>query len=392
MHFAMKKLSWKWYAVAVFVLLLCTGVIFWTYYPRTTAAQRAFIEKGMLACLEDRGNFWRRTCVKDLADEIQRRMDSTSALRALSVLDDNPPIKYSCHILGHYIGQNLYGETKSVPASFATCSQTIACGEGCFHGAIERYIEETGRSLTGHEAMELCPKDDIHNEITYRACYHGIGHASMLLHDHDVALSLAACDVLLQALQQECQSGVFMEVVFTSGSDAQTAGYHSGFDFNAVCAQLPVRYQAMCYQSQATAVMMTSADRYRAGAGFCAQVPEEYRKTCYRELGGDIVVIATNTADLRNVCSMAPAGEARAGCINEGLYFAIQMEAGNMQKVGAYCDAIIETEDRISCYKSLGVVAAQWDAEKAGDLCAAAPRKNDLDYTNCISGTTAPRL
>ncbi|MBP9669085.1 MAG: hypothetical protein KBE09_02230 [Candidatus Pacebacteria bacterium] len=384
-----------------YVYVLLTGLfvlvgggllgVLW-YYPSTAQAQRAFIEKGMFTCLEDRGNFWRRACMQDLAAAIGERMETRDALKALSVLDDEPPIKYSCHILVHYIGQDLYAQTKNVPASFATCAQTVACGEGCFHGTIERYMEETGDLLTGDAAAQLCAKESMHNEITYRACNHGIGHASMLLNDQDVPRSLAACDVLPEELQRECQSGVFMEDVFTSASDEQSTKYRLGTDFNQACVDLPERYRAMCYQAQASAVIMTDPRRYRAAVEFCAQVPEPYRNTCYREPGGDIVVVSTDPTELRNVCGMVPDGEARKGCIHEGLYFAIQMEAGNTKKVGRYCDAFGELEYRTACYYSLGVVSAQWDAAGVVRMCEEAPRRADADRASCIAGSQVPRL
>lgn len=372
-------------------LLFALIALVWVFLTTTAAPNvkenESFIREGMLNCLNTGENFWRGSCVQDLQKEMKKRMSTQEALRALAVLDDQPPLKQSCHILVHYIGQDVYREKGSVPESFNECAKQIACGEGCYHGVVEAYMEETGDLLRDDAVAGLCQKDFTHNQITYRACNHGIGHAMMLLSDGDVPRSLVQCDVLKPELREDCYSGVFMENVFGNWGGSHPNAYSDPEDLNYPCTILDEPYLDMCYQAQANVAIYQSPRRYLAAADFCAQVPEANRSTCYREPGGDVVVQSDEPQALISACSVVPDTKDRAGCLHEGLYYAVQMKAGDTAQAAKYCAAIAPGVDRIACYRALGDVLAQWDFEGAAARCEEVTEVGSEERAMCIEGT-----
>lgn len=381
----------RWLILVVLVVSL--GAVGWLWFQSGAGADhQTYIREGMIRCLDSRENFWRGSCIQELQKSMQERMSTQEALRALAVLDDEPRIKQTCHALVHYIGQSVYREYGDVPKSFNECSKQIACGEGCYHGVVEAYMQDTGDLLQGDAAANLCRQDFAENQITYRACNHGIGHSLMLLSDGDVPQSLKQCDVLKEDLRDDCYSGVFMENVFGNWDGSHPNAYSDPNDLNYPCTILDEPYLDMCYQSQASMAIFSSPRRYLAAADFCAQVPVAHRMACYREPGGDVVVMSDEPEALHQACLVAPEGAARAGCFHEGLYYAIQMKSGDTAQVAKFCNAMAPGQERTSCYQALGDVLAQWDFEGAQKRCESVTQAGSADAVACIEGTNITLL
>ena len=248
-----------WFVVVASVV----SVIGFVYYQRPVDTT-ALIRDGIIGCLDERRPLWHGPCFRDLADRILARMTPEESLRTLADLDDEQPVKSVCHALVHYIGQDMYAESGDLQDTLARCSSVIACGEGCLHGAVEGYLTTAGSDFADIDLAALCVRSQAKNEMDYRACVHGIGHALMLVTDGDIPGSLAACDAIDVAVRDQCLSGVFMENVFGHQYLGNPGAYVDLREPRYPCTIVDEMYLARCYASQASFVIQNDRRGYDA--------------------------------------------------------------------------------------------------------------------------------
>lgn len=347
------------------VFAVGVAAIFFAVQPET---DDDFVRAGILRCIEDR-SLWRGDCFDALAGSLRERMGIDAALLTLARIDQEQPFKAVCHGLVHEIGQDLYTENRDVPASFAQCARAIACGEGCYHGVIEGYLAEEGNAEPASLAT-LCSRDFARNEMDYRACNHGIGHAMMLVTDGAITESLVACDAVPQDVRFDCYTGVFMENVFGSELLGHPESYVSRADPRYPCTIVDARYLDACFASQGSFVILAERN-YHAGAIFCADAPSEHQAACYGALGGEIVVETSDPAAFAAACLLAPPGASRRSCMRFALYFGLQGNVGDPAPLGAMCLAL-PAEERGDCSEELGHTLALWYPENPGARCSEA--------------------
>lgn len=328
------------------------------------------IQNGIMECLSKEKNVWRGGCFEALSNRMMEEMPFEESMRTLAVLDDDQPIKSFCHALVHNLGQRAYQETKSLSDTFGRCRTTIACGEGCFHGAVEAYMAETGDALTDETLSKACSRDFSGNETNYMACNHGIGHAMMLLSGGELLPSLKSCDALGKLEEREtCYDGVFMENVFSSGSADHPSKYLNPKDPTYPCTIVDERYRTSCYSGQASYVVYNTKERYEGATAFCAKLPEMYQPDCYESLGGDIIVETDDAQVVRGICERAPLGARRDKCYYGALEFDLYEKAGKPESLGDICRAT-DAESRATCFSNAGDVLEDWYPSDRAAQCA----------------------
>ncbi len=330
------------------------------YASRDVAVEDPLVEwrTRIITCIESGERSWRGTCFREIATEMRAQHAFPDILAMLAKLDDESPVKESCHALMHYIGQDEYAATGDLPTTFARCATQIACGEGCFHGAVEGYMMDTG-DIAAEFLPALCDKSFTLTQTNHDACTHGIGHALMLVHRGDIMPSLERCDALTEERAREfCYAGVFMENVFGYGSPFHPSRFLDPERPAYPCTVLPERYGDMCYESQSSYVFNYLGGPDKAAA-FCATVPEAHQTTCYGNIGGDVVVGTASPGAVRAACSLAPEGVARERCYQQALVFRLHMTSGDVRALRPLCDAADATV-QTSCDETAGVTIEDW--------------------------------
>ncbi|MDP3769089.1 MAG: hypothetical protein Q8S13_13830, partial [Dehalococcoidia bacterium] len=79
-----------------------------------------------------------KSCLRELAAHALANGEPSSVLRALQVALVDPAVANTCHLLGHYLGQETYRKTRSLPDALSSCDNT--CYGSCYHGAAEAYV------------------------------------------------------------------------------------------------------------------------------------------------------------------------------------------------------------------------------------------------------------
>lgn len=133
-----------------------------------------------------------------------------------------------CHILGHNLADV---ETKKDPSKWLdviTRCPTLACNNGCEHGAIMRRFKGS-EVLSKSQIEEIIPDLKIAceprgtwnpTELERSMCYHSMGHLGLYITGADIEQSLKLCKEVGikdggRSYYQTCVSGVFM-LVFQS--------------------------------------------------------------------------------------------------------------------------------------------------------------------------------
>lgn len=365
---------------AVVVLALLGGALFATivflpsrdqYGLRKKMAfenNDSYIRTQVITCLKTGEPTWRGRCYRELGTLLSSQFTLPETLSALSIIDDEEGIKQQCHALVHYLGQNEYKREGDLSGTFRSClSSPVACGEGCFHGAVEGYVAERGGTLEKKNIAAVCDREFTENQVTYDSCVHGLGHAFMLQFDGDILPSLDSCRALDSASDRSfCYSGVFMENVFSFWSPDHSSKYIRPEDPFYPCTIVDKEYQSSCYSSQASFVINMSLrpgdymPAYRNAMRYCAAVPIAAQAECYGSLGSSMVVSSSDPKEIANVCGLVPAGEARSYCFKEALVFIGHGSGGNEERIKELCEYIPDLEDASTCRASAERTVESW--------------------------------
>lgn len=317
---------------------------------------------------EFRNNAWRSDCLRTLGDRALASFGVDETLVGLSEIQNDSNIKPYCHAFGHVIGQREFEKTNSLGEAFLTCRKTIACGEGCFHGAVESYLRTFGGNLSKESVDGACNPDDAKNEVTRLACVHGIGHAAMLEYNGDVYASLPVCDYLTKASDKdECYAGVFMEDTFTYGSPNGNSLITPSKP-TYPCEEIEERYKRQCYASRSTFVLQSSNSDYEKTSHFCERLPQQYRNVCYGAFGGQAVLQSEDPVYAVAICEAAKRKEDRTQCFMEVMKFKGHSLAGAPEGFRGVCEAVSE-ENILSCYALAGKEAERWHPNEREAQC-----------------------
>ncbi len=287
------------------------------------------------------------------AGEIQR---AAAAARARGV-----PL--NCHELMHYLGRDSYRRAGSVTA-FA--GATPACESGFYHGIIEEFLadrpglveEESGAILVGECLRHGSPR------ALNEECYHGVGHALMLLLGNDLPRSLLECDRLFKssAERRACYGGAFMENALSVTGDHPSV-YRDPSRPLFPCTIFGESYLDQCYFAQGRLLVQRAAGDPREAFRECAGAPYKHREWCYA--GASVEVGLDRRLSMRAVADFCVSlrGEfgdpAATACIDETARKYADPTYEGARSARRFC-GVFPTDDRNRCFAALGKYASQW--------------------------------
>lgn len=349
----------------------------------------SYLRAQIRACVASGEATWRGRCFRELGSVISGAFSLPQALKALSAIDEEEGIKQQCHALTHYLGANEFKRTGSLGETTRACSTAIACGEGCFHGAVEGYVGSISGDLSTSTIATTCRREDAHNDTEYFACTHGLGHAFMLVTDNNLPVALKGCDFVHGSLERDyCYAGVFMEDVFSYGSPdhPSTLDPHNPA---ALCSGLLERYLPACFGAASSFTVQIEKSNYTAVAGFCTQLPVAQQKWCYRAIGADAPLTLSDTAAIARACEVAPRGSSRSYCLAGALDFLAQGTGGDTERILSLCSNVAQG-DASACFGIAGQVLESWYPGERDSLCLSAGAKNSTAYLSCVGSVPLP--
>ncbi len=330
---------------------------------------------------EYRDNGWRSDCYQQLGTRVMNHIELPAALRGLAQIQSEPQIRGWCHAFGHVLGQKEFQKTGSIGQSFLACSASIACGEGCFHGAVEGYLQSQGSSITKDVIQTACNEKESGNRVTYGACVHGLGHASMLVTGGNTEKALPMCDYLSNEIDRNaCYAGVFMEDVLSFGPARTSMVKTDNPEYP--CQDIPEVYRHECYASRSTFFLQQSNSNFAETAKFCDNIPSKYRADCYGTFGAQAVLMSDSARFVVSVCAGIERKDDRDSCLLQATIFKGFSTGGKLQ---GYADLCTEVEDRdkSSCFSFAGNDIERWYTGERAAKCLEITAKGTEEYAYC---------
>lgn len=226
------------------------------------------------------------------------------------LLASYPSQPSSFHDLGHIIGEGLYKEYGD--KALGACDPTFSFS--CYHGAILSFMREHGADKVGLEqfSREGCM---VAGEFNKDGCYHGLGHALMLLDKGSFEVSLRDCDVIVKdsKLLFSCYQGVSME--HAQGSFSGTRFEPRMDDVYYPCNTVAEKYRSACYSEHAVLFapveVLYEANSWDAIVAYCALLPyagDDEKRVCFWRVGITLDAVTGNDIALvKDVCARVEA-------------------------------------------------------------------------------------
>ncbi len=265
-----------------------------------------------------------KSCHKEAAKTLLDTFTLPQILTIFGEHEREPLFFDACHEVAHFLGQEEYRRTKSVPRVFAQSSR--ACLGGAFHGAVEGYFMERAilpdmqnDTAIGREIANLCGKQETYTRPQdFIECNHGMGHALMFLAEDDLVRALHLCDYLPSGEQRQlCFTGALMANFDGARSKDHPSSYFRADDPLYPCATLSKEYQEMCYTY---GVLSLYQEDYEKAVSICHQVPEEYQGACFKTYGRDRTMITADAMVITNQCSIINSPVFRRDCVNAAAF------------------------------------------------------------------------
>lgn len=323
--------------------------------PADNAVLGAYIVRQADECGEGEADLSRRQCLSGLASELTGTYAFAGIIGAL----EQTKGQFDCHNLMHYIVHDEYVKGMSLPDIYIHC--TDVCFGACWHGGLEGYFADHDLSGAGDEAiarsmLELCssaPKEP-------SQCYHGLGHALMLVTQGELPRALSLCDSPSESgFRQQCFGGVFMEnsPATTSVTD-HPSKYTKADDPLYPCNAIDEHYQETCYSFQTSYFAYLANSDWKKVGEYCALVPDRYQRGCYQSIGISAHQIVYDFAYMKTTCELLPHGNPRTFCF-EGVIVSFQdrypTDTQKLSEAKNFCP-LLDTQYKKPCYEKVAQV------------------------------------
>lgn len=289
-------------------------------------------------------------CLASRYEALTRRSGADAALADLQrARATNSYLDLGCHQMAHVIGRTA--GALSGQAAFQDGSDL--CASGFYHGVTESVMQALGPGNVAERAQEVCGalrEADGQSYLHYN-CVHGMGHGFMAVYGNDVFRSLAGCEGLGEAWEQQfCFSGVFMENLSGIGDPARPTTDLRPTEPLYPCTAVRDQYKSQCYLKQTAYALYVHHGDFGAVFRLCRETGDfAFVAICDRGLGGDAAItsskyvngVAAQVATVRQLCLLGPDQEAHANCIVGAVETAVRDLAGDDTKALALC-AVLE--------------------------------------------------
>jgi hypothetical protein len=279
-------------------------------------------------------------------------------MQSMTTAEADPVVYARCHEVTHYLGRDGYEKNKSVPKSYALCTE--ACWGGCYHGVMEQYFADKNFTLgvdddkIAHELTTICgTRRDYTMPGEYNECIHGLGHAMMFITNEDLIRSLKYCDLLQdQGYRETCYGGVFMENSSSSTNRDHPSAYIDLSDPLYPCDILDEQYLSICYRYQSSYFSEISKYDWKKVSQLCELEPQAYKNSCYGMIGSNQVGYTSKYDVMRADCALVPP-EYQTDCIT-GVVSSIGARfKSEQERMLDFCSGVVEAAKE-SCYRQAG--------------------------------------
>lgn len=346
----------------------------------------AYIREQMAICYKNGG---RDSCYKKVADLFSSQFPLKQTLAVFAQNENHPEIYARCHEATHFLSRNEYSRSKSIPQVYTQCDST--CHGGCYHGALEAYLKETGQSPTSdalkNSLKTIC--DSVKTEVSpliFNECMHGLGHAAMFVTEMEIPQSLSLCDAIDDTNGRErCYSGVFMENSSSSTSNDHPGKYVKADDPLYPCNILEEKYLEQCYRYQSSYFALITKHDWLKVANLCQKVPPQYQDSCFRTVGTNQVGFTQDLGRMRDNCYLMPP-EFQNTCILGVISSFAYRFVGDVDKMTDFCSQV-KPEHQTNCYRQVGTSIADWttDINEHQNYCQKLGQPDRIQW--CQQGT-----
>lgn len=288
-----------------------------------------------------------------------------------------------CHLLAHYLGQELYKESKNIAEVFSRV--TPDCLAGLFHGAVEGYFIENKIAFFSNpdtikkEVFKICSNEKSFNSAwDLENCYHGLGHALMFLTENNLPYALELCGATPNSkLKKTCYDGVFMENA-DSLNGVHLSKYIRPDDDYFPCTIVSGPYREECYS-------YALAHRFQGDTNksvtICNGTPIEYRKACFNRIGIHLAMQHIRADEIFKKCGGIMISDFRTECIS-GAASALASRFGARSPIPfSLCAESSQKTEKKNCYKTViqGVMNRDDLDVDANNICSAIPEEKYRD-------------
>lgn len=232
-------------------------------------------------------------------------------LMAKLVEESNGGTTYDCHQEAHNIGRIGYKIYKE--KAFGECDAN--CHSGCYHGAMEKFLNEKGTANLSANIDGVCGL--FKTTFGNFECLHGVGHGLLAYLDYDMPGTVDECKKLKDTFSVDsCYGGMFMENVLTAqGLGASEKPGHETKWANKTdplfpCNALPesdYNLQYQCYQMQTSWMLTMFNYNFSKVKDECLKAPENMIAVCFKSFGRDAAGNSLrNPESIKKTCAMVP--------------------------------------------------------------------------------------
>jgi len=117
-----------------------------------------------------------------------------------------------CHSQAHDLGKVIYANSKDIGKALITCGNR--CTNACMHGVVSEAFKDKSFDEIKREISTFCSQGEISTLHKPGNCAHGIGHAIMMITNHNIHDSLSACTEFKKSgMDYYCATGVFYGIL-----------------------------------------------------------------------------------------------------------------------------------------------------------------------------------
>ena len=300
-------------------------------------------------------------CSTKLIDTLLTQLNTEETMAVLNESVD----PFSCHTLGHIVGQQTYHNTGNLEDAISLCS--VACDNSCLHGAVSQSIvEETNIEVSSDGTVHLnLPLIQAESEklCARRSVCHGVGHILYQVFN-DVGRALAQCDESADGSPREfCYWGVFMENadVISTGNIILGTKRVQLWDANDPlypCNAVEEKYRHACYryqpriQSRIWNGTVSPEEKLARRTELCATLNPTDRASCFEGIGFSLYRDLIRTPEVvRHACERLPHTADRAACMLGAVHPVSRF--GYPDTALRFCAATIGSFERSICYHAV---------------------------------------
>lgn len=333
-----------------------------TYFPPKISLREAYI-----TCLDNNKEAKEKgQCLRKLGSDVLKDYSTAEVESAIKTISQSDHRQW-CHEFMHYVGWGLYQKTHSMLDAFSQAKGE--CDSGMYHGVAEEYINQAQINYNPEKFITLvqnvCEDNfsspDLPSGMRSN-CYHGLGHAFMLITDNNLDESLKYCDYLLAT--EPCYTGAFMENV--GGKQVGRSNHPSKLSYNPnnpdyPCNVLNEKYKDKCYVYKGIFNVVRTAGDFRQSFKDCLKVTSKYQEKCFWGVGSDIPGPHWSTQTAAEKCKVALdiSPKAYEQCILGAMSFVVQLNLGDPKAAIEFCDLADQNYKDI-CYNAAGISLGGW--------------------------------